>query len=466
MANSKSDDYWNKSSRKITPFDFDDDADDVTFMKGFRQQLATDESSNDLELVDWDGTSISADVSTVVPFSGSSLSLAGAEFTVGNISPSPSVSISVPSSSFSSIADAVKAGDRLRQHSTTSPSVESKRHLLTPVQSARALVMGRGEKGVPLEHHRSLRDKRALLAETVRLGDTDSIVTVLLFMRRTLKRALFESELRRCQCAHAAFVTHLRSCGESDAAADTLAMLCRSEDVAMLHYGAIVTNVASIDEKLRALKHCWRTHLSQETQLSFYSHLVQQQINLIERQRPVESARPDVNGPPLTGTSVLTTLYYCCLNHYNKGSNHLGSPEAVRSAHSLSDVQYLWTALRARASVRAWPDVQQILSPRKWFGVDKGPFSTNQALERAAEILHRKGAPEEILSQCLSRIDNADRRIKLAKTYRCHRLVIDTLASQKNRRALHEYTNTLTASSTELAYANKVLLSSNIKWRN
>lgn len=53
--------------------------------------------------------------------------------------------------------------------------------------------------------------------------------------------------------------------------------------------------------------------------------------------------------------SLLTTLFYCCMYHWEAGENHVGSPLALRKAHDLTDRELLWTALKGRARVNHWP---------------------------------------------------------------------------------------------------------------
>lgn len=53
--------------------------------------------------------------------------------------------------------------------------------------------------------------------------------------------------------------------------------------------------------------------------------------------------------------SLLTTLYYCCMYHWNAAESHVGSPTGLRKAHNFTDRQILWTVLRGRARVNHWP---------------------------------------------------------------------------------------------------------------
>lgn len=63
--------------------------------------------------------------------------------------------------------------------------------------------------------------------------------------------------------------------------------------------------------------------------------------------------------------SLLTTLFYCCMYHWEAGEGHVGSPLALRKAHDLTDRELLWTALKGRARVNHWPLPSELDS---WLG--------------------------------------------------------------------------------------------------
>merc|ERR1712080_491785 len=82
-----------------------------------------------------------------------------------------------------------------------------------------------------------------------------------------------------------------------------------------------------------------------------------EQINLCERLAPViasEVAEVDRGASSLANASVLKFLHYLSSNHYSAGENLLHSPQALRKMHKLTDKQFTWVALRARASQGAW----------------------------------------------------------------------------------------------------------------
>ena len=133
----------------------------------------------------------------------------------------------------------------------------------------------------------------------------------------------------------------------------------------MLRYESAVRTPGGVDPQLRALRHCLQSHLAPDPDLWLPAGLVRQQLDLLERQRPVEAADAAVRpNTQLVGRSVISSLHYCCVHHYGEPANHLASPLAIRERHQLTEEQFAWTALRARASLQAWKDVQEMFTSK------------------------------------------------------------------------------------------------------
>ena len=57
----------------------------------------------------------------------------------------------------------------------------------------------------------------------------------------------------------------------------------------------------------------------------------------------------------LVDRSVLVTLFYCCMYHWESNFSNKNSPMSIKKTFNLSDKQFLWTALQGRARVKHWP---------------------------------------------------------------------------------------------------------------
>ncbi|GFS18673.1 spermatogenesis-defective protein 39 homolog [Elysia marginata] len=228
--------------------------------------------------------------------------------------------------------------------------------------------------------------------------------------------------------------------------------------------------------KVSKLKDCLRSHFKADPVLSNDASLVQEYVDLLERQRPIDESDAGLEASgrsalfkdfprkrSLIDMPVVTTLYYCCLYHYDLGENSLASPTAIRKRHELSDKQFTWTAIGARAKLRQWKDIETLLTAKGWFG--KTQLKAAIGFDKVVAILHRNGAPQDILQKYLGLVDNVEQRLSLAKRVSCQIAVIDALVALKNRAELEQLAAKLDRYSKEGLYAFDVLHTSTIKWK-
>merc|ERR1712080_109047 len=119
-----------------------------------------------------------------------------------------------------------------------------------------------------------------------------------------------------------------------------------------------------------------------------------EQINLCERLAPViasEVAEVDRGASSLANASVLKFLHYLSSHHYNAAENLLHSPLALRKMHKLTDKQFTWVALRARAAAGAWEDCEALVVGKGWLGRRKAIGSVSPA--DVVTVLAAAGAP-------------------------------------------------------------------------
>ncbi|XP_041353430.1 spermatogenesis-defective protein 39 homolog [Gigantopelta aegis] len=325
------------------------------------------------------------------------------------------------------------------------------------------------------EMYRSREDKVALLDKAIELHDGNAIIAATLFLKHTVKSSIFNLELTRRSAAVNHYITYLRNHYDYVELSNVLGLLGRTEEAAMLTYK---TASASKDPtlKLSALKSCYRAHFSLDSSLSHEASLVQQHIDLLERQAPIEKedARLEAEGrtqifkdiprkSSLINMSVITTLYYCCLYHYELGENSLSSPLALQRAHQLSERQYLWIVIAARGRLRKWDDIKTLLTAKGWFGGTK--MKAVIGFDKVCEILHKVSAPHSVLASYIALIDDSERRLAVAKKVNCPKGIIETYVALKDRSELEAYASKLPSRSEESIYANDVLRSSTIKWK-
>lgn len=332
-------------------------------------------------------------------------------------------------------------------------------------------------KGEPyaLASFKSKEDKLALLDTAIKTHEGNAIIAAVIHLKRTIKDQIFNLELRKRPEAVDQYLVYLRSHYNLKELEDVLGMLGRTEEVAMLKLKQAVS-VSDPVAKIDRLKSCLGAHFKHYASLEHDASLIEQQIDLLHRQRPVEVAddmaqkegkhmvfRKLPRAASIINMPVVTTLFYCCLYHYEEPENLLSSPAALRKQYQLTEKQYVWTAIRARARLRQWTDIEQLLTTKSFFGGTK--LKSVIGFDKVAEIVHKAEAPQEVTSKYLKEIDDIDRRLALAQKMQCHEAAVDTYLQQRDRVALQQYQKKLKVHSKEWFYAKDVLSNNSTKWK-
>ena len=146
-------------------------------------------------------------------------------------------------------------------------------------------------------------------------------------------------------------------------------------------------------------------------------------------------------------SSVLDCLRYACKDHYNAAAGALASPKMLSEQHNISPRQYQRVALKIRASMQEWADIDNLLlskvisihlylepnilipffvliihvfvfvGSQSWRGTSK--LQASLSIEEVLKTLHDNQAPVAVLTRFLKYVDNEEKRLHLAKTYQC-----------------------------------------------
>lgn len=329
---------------------------------------------------------------------------------------------------------------------------------------------------VSLEQYKSKEEKLALLDKAIASHDGNAIITAVLFLKQTLREGLFNVELIRRPVAIDQYLAYLKAQFSMKEYESMLEMLNRTEELAIVQYKKAVTVDDSM-AKIHRLQACLKTYFETTAGMEHDSGLIQQQISLLQRQRPVDVADDMLekqgkhimfNKVPraasIVNKPVITTLYYCCLYHYEEGENLLSSPASIRKEHQLTEKQFLWTAVKARARVHKWSDIDQLFTSKGFFGGTKKKCVIG--FNRVATILHKAGATPEIVCQYLMLVDDVTTRLELAQKFQCHDAVVETYRAQRDRQSLSAYYNKVKPNSREWFLAHHVLNDQSIKWKS
>lgn len=312
-----------------------------------------------------------------------------------------------------------------------------------------------------LEQYKSLASKTALLDAAIISGDGNAILIIILFLTKTLKRALLQRLLAERPDAVSVYIRYLSIRLQMNEITDILTMLGQSTDAAMKTLHIIIKNTRDPDRLLCKLRNCYKTQFSSLADCKEAS-FVQSYIKLLEWQMAVKKV--DGNENVELNSSVLDCLKHACKTHANSSEGTLMSPTVLSQLHDVSPRQYQKIALEVRASANEWDDVDKLLLTKGWLGSKK--LQIHLPIEDVLKILHKNSAPSEILEKYLKYVDNIERRLELAKNMHCFRIAIDILAQQADRSALMDYKMKLQPQSEEYFYAESALRLPTIKWKN
>ncbi|CAD5232297.1 unnamed protein product [Bursaphelenchus xylophilus] len=356
--------------------------------------------------------------------------------------------------------------DRVRSERFEPPSVE------TTIKRLRRC------EPVALDFYKSKQDKTELLDEAINSQDTDVILTVVLFLKRTLISSIFREILIFKPEAAEVYVTYLRECNETNELIDTLFSLGRSDEAAMVEFQCAVKKCHTAS-KINNLKKCLISGFSDPT-LSAEAKFVEEYIHLIERQVPIDSSDEEENKAgtneifkqfpkkaSLIGQPLLTTLYYCCLYHYNLPVNVYASPLSFKSTFNINEKAFFWMAASALCRKKQYGEIERLLTCKKMIVSQKlvCPFPWTVFFQLVAKY----GPPnKEILTKWLGAISDVNERLKVAEQFGelTAGVQIEAINSLKDKQKLVNLMNKLNPKSVEYNKAQLILSNTANKWKN
>lgn len=464
--NSRQDDdnYWNQSERKRFNFDDDDETDGFILLgvekgklaqisRDIRTNLVFDNDVNDDTILG--GSSSAISLQSYGSFRSARLnSTHTAEFT------QKKEDRPVSATEISKLEAEV---DSLRRQ--LKEAADSKWMPMSPNDLVLRIIYG---QNYSFDAYKSKEQKLSVLDAALKYHDGNAIVAAVLHMKRTLKSTIFNQELIRRPDAMNHYISYLNSHHEYAELSDVLTMLGQTSDSAMLNYKMALRSKEP-KSRLSNLKNCYTNHFQSDPSLASDASLIGEHIALLERQIPIEEndLKYTELQPRLFSVlhvPVITTLYYCCLYHYDKPESSWASPEAIRKYYKLTAQQFTWTAVLARAKLQQWKDIEVLLTTKSLFGSSKIKFII--PVTKLLSILEKHNADTEILSHYVSKVDGAEQRLKLAKKHKCHDVVIETLVAMRDRQQLIAYKTKILPHSTDFIRLQDALKASTIKWKN
>ncbi|XP_018046227.1 PREDICTED: spermatogenesis-defective protein 39 homolog isoform X2 [Atta colombica] len=315
-----------------------------------------------------------------------------------------------------------------------------------------------------LERYKSLASKTALLDAAILNGDGNSILIIILFLIKTLKRSLVQRLLVERPDAVNVYIYYLFIRLQTSEITDILIMLDHSSTAAMKNLHIIIKNTKDPNRLWQKLHNCYKALFTmlpncKETMfLESYIKLLEWQLAIKQKKRENDEELP-------LNSSILKSLYYACKHHCNTPNDFVTiSPMMLSRDHNISPRLYQKVTLQVKAACGRWDDIDHLLLTKGILGNTK--LQTHLYTEDVLKVLYKYNAPHAVLEKYLKFIDNLEKRLELAKKLSCHTIVIDIFVQQGDRMILTDYKAKLQSQSEDYFYAESALHLPNIKWKN
>jgi len=322
--------------------------------------------------------------------------------------------------------------------------------------TAQKLLQG---KTAPLEMFKSLHEKQQLLDTLMAQGGGHAVITVLLFLKRTLNTTQFHGILRERPKALEQYLSYLKESGDLAGHIELLQLFGRHQEAALKQFQAALASGDTSTRKkhLQLLVDAYATAgvgVIPLYEQVFHAALKMQQ--LMEK----DSALGKLLRDPPTPVEV---LYACCQVNSNwKEQDMLKpvSPQRFAADQQISPAQYEWTALNERAQAQAYADLECIFERvPSWHPLKTKQFHISFDLTLAVLRLYELQAPSTVLQLFLSKMGNSVEKLALAQRVKCIKAVIDAMAGLKQQQELQQLKDTLPERSEEQFYCENALKS-------
>ncbi|XP_037821555.1 vacuolar protein sorting-associated protein 16B [Lucilia sericata] len=443
-TNFDNDSYWNRSASKAFNFD-DDDTDDTEF----KTVAAGYELTTDF------GGILNDDTISEASFDNSA---AGGALNL-------SIKSLLSEEALKCILDEQSMDDRLIPKGLSAEEelkilrrqIQNTLYTPSPSTTAQKLLSG---VMVNFEVFKSLHDKQQLLEAVLNMGAAgDAIISVVLFLERTLNRSDFLTLLSARPKALQHYLAFLKQQNPQEAV-KLLKDLGKAQDSLLLLYKEIYQS-DTVKERKEKLQQIMENYKASSLLYPQLLHANIKLLNLLETERTTLNNMIDIDSSPIE------VLYACCAKYNNwKEQDMLKtiSPYHFAADLQISPGQFEWCALNERTQAQAYADLPHIFEHiPTWHPMKQKQFHISFSLDLAILRLHELQAPATILYLFLSKVSNNNDKLTLARRVKCIKAEIDALMGLKDIGQLTLLRDSLAERSEEQFYCDNALKTAQTK---
>ncbi|KAF2883897.1 hypothetical protein ILUMI_22282 [Ignelater luminosus] len=299
--------------------------------------------------------------------------------------------------------------------------------------------------------YRSLDQKLELLDEAVATEDGNIILTVLLYLKKTLKLTVLYHNLLKRKIALEHYTNYLMRELKLEELADFYMVTGNYSDIVYLFYlgcrGTVSTESMHVKLLRFLAEHQSKLDHDKNVMFTDYKNFLKWQMD-----------------SKMTTNSVVEQLALLYKSEAEKKSDNK-SIMAFKQTFKISDFQYEWIQLNVLGVLKQWKKITELFIKPNWL-TKKNSIKTVIDVELFISTLYKHNPPKEIVEEFLSCVVDSDISIGLAKKMKCHKFVIDAYIAQRDRLSILNYKNNIPNQSEEYFYAENALRSTDKKWKN
>ena len=323
-----------------------------------------------------------------------------------------------------------------------------------------------------LDTYKSLNLKESLLQKAINSRDGNAILTVVVFLERTLSTRIFQQQLKKHTLALNHYAQYLRSTEEWRKLEQLYKDMGMIKEAAFLQYerANILRDVTPRIMELQRWLDEYREARHPDVE-EIRSYIVDE-VKLLEKQNQIET---EDKKKELTNTvmqqqprqcvelrPLITTISYCALYHHNK-SDMFRAAE-LRKQFQVTDKQYEWAVLTPLVKLRAWESITELLTASGWFG--KKSEMSHIGFENVVNVLVKTKADPNVIMKYCNLVSDLETRVRLGRELQLHDVVIDALFALRDKHRLEQYRSVIgDGSRLHQQRINDILHNTSVKWK-
>ncbi|XP_044256718.1 spermatogenesis-defective protein 39 homolog [Tribolium madens] len=307
-------------------------------------------------------------------------------------------------------------------------------------------------ENIILTAYKTLEDKLLLLDAALDIADGDIILTVILFLKKSLSSNLFFTQLAKRNAAVKHYANYLVEINDLQQLAD-LYMATRNIPYLKHIYCLLAKDDSNQNSLLKKLQQFNIQHAH-----NFYSpedkSEIQENMSFLEFQ-----IKHNLNSKSLIGE--LTNLY---MTKWEKDGS--GLIDDFQKQFKMDSFQCDWVIMSVCCKMKNWDKLLTIFINKSLWVIKKRVLRSGIRPDLFVLAISRHKPPENIIEQFLGCVGDASKRLTLAEKLDVHTYVINYYVEQKDKISLLKYMERVEPESQAMYLLRSSLNNPDIKWKN